>query len=580
MNAPQGTFDFPGVLSPLDGKYNCNHGISPGRILLRAAYQSSDVLNVGPLRITYGSQSFDVRDCKVVERIDYYDSGGGWVSEFLLEDRRWRWRFGEIEGSYNTKLKNGKLDESCERTPHELAKLLFEAMKERRYDFNELPNAPRPEFRWVGANPAQELERLADTLGCRVAYDPVSDSVSIRKTGQGGLLPDINSVDQISSNLFRPATPSGIRVVGAPTRFQMAVPLVSVVEDLNGEFEFPSDLSYAGDLASDTGRSETDWYYAESLEFENISDKRQRALVKKSMWKYWKPILGGDEEKKIADYLTNQSFTPTLSNKIVIRNVSLSLNREYTPKNQDEENFGEQSTRGFIAGVFATKQNDQGPLKAPDPGAGVHKNTSTSENNTVYTGSVSIDNSGDSPLVITGDPIFEWDEAFGEWIKIRPSQLYLICTFEVRQKGPDVTCSTHHYNYYQQLSNEVDIVGPEVVQENSLQLKPYEQFDVTTLKRVGLIADNVFVDGLNTKAQDIVLNRAQRYVKSLSGNASYQELVLARMDGAIQSIVWSFGERGATTEIYRNSEPDFLETKYDRRVRDSEIARKAGVTWP
>lgn len=568
---PQGVIDFPGVLSPVSGKYFCAHGVQPGRIVIKCAFQATPVLNVGTVRISYGSQYFDVVDCKVQEQVSFFDAVGGYVTEYLIEDRRWRWRFGEIEGHYNRKLKSGKVDPKCEKTPQEMAKLLFEAMKEQRYDFSALPNRARPEFEWAGANPAQELERLADLLGCRVVYDPLTDTVFIRKTGEGAFLPNINSVDRIGSNQTKPPVPSGIRIVGAVTRVEAALQLEPLVEDTDGQLVPPDKLSYVAALAADTGKTARTWHRGESLDFTNISDEQQRKLVKKTMWRYWRPKL---DNKALASYLSGQSTTqaPTIEPE----NLSLELNREYT----DED--GEKTKRGYVLGIYRSVDTTGpfgGYFLSPGPPIGSNKNTSGSAGDVVYEGQVQIDNSGDFPVVITGDPLWKWSTGFDPSLKILPDELYIVCSFNVRNRSVGQTCSLHRFNYFQQLTND-SRVGPEVVNDESFELRPHEDFNKTTLKGSGQIGDNVFKEQYLAKSEDIIQNRARRYNTTEAGNALYAEFVLARLDGAIQSIVWSFSESGATTEIYRNSEPDFVESKYDRRLTFNEIARKAGVTQP
>jgi hypothetical protein len=522
------------------------------------------VQNVGDLRISYGGQYFDVKDCKVTEQINFYQADG-WVTEYLIEDRRWRWRFGEIEGNYNTKNAAGKIDRLCEQTPQELAQKLFRAMKEQRFDFSALPDDPRPEVEWIGANPAQELESLCDSLGCRLVYDPYTDTVYIRRTGEGNYLPNLLSVDQFGANLVKPAIPNGIRVVGNATRVQMGIPLTPLVEDIDGEYKAPDKLSFVGSLASDTSRTDTTWYYDETPEFDNISDKGYQKLLRKSMWRYWTVKYGANLFPVLAAYLkagTGAGFK--------VENISLELNEDYLDENSLK------AKRGYMLGVYRVIERGQDFF---GQGGGLHENTSINADNVKYDGSISIDNNHDDPIVIFSDPIWKWDEDGDKDVKKIPDKLFLVCTFEVRDKTFGSTCSLHHFNYFQQLISD-QFVGPEVIREPSLELRPVEEFDETTLTTSGQIDDNVSEDALLQKAQTIARNRSRRYDNVESGNATYQELVLASLDGAIQSIVWNFGPKGATTQIYRNSEPDFIATKYDRRVTDTEIARRAGVTKP
>src|SRR5262249_10682006 len=153
MSAPQGVASFPGVNQLLDASITCVHGISPSVAVLTIVPQPGLTTEIGSLRFEFDSLVLEVPDCKVdqgsIER-----NAGGEIWRLSILDRRWRWRFGRISGSYNVRRddsslkrgENGTID--TERTPQELASLCLQAMGESDFDVADLPNATRPSIEW------------------------------------------------------------------------------------------------------------------------------------------------------------------------------------------------------------------------------------------------------------------------------------------------------------------------------------------------------------------------------------------------------------------------------------------------
>ena len=139
--------------------------------------------------LTFGEDGvgyLSLRDC-LLER-PYLNDDRTWDLPIL--DRRWKWRFGEISGSYNVRRPDKTYKR--EKTPQELAALCLEAMGEQRdrWDVSRLPNFARPEILWKVDNPASMLDELVSQLGCTWTLDYFSDQVVIWPLGEGVDLPE------------------------------------------------------------------------------------------------------------------------------------------------------------------------------------------------------------------------------------------------------------------------------------------------------------------------------------------------------------------------------------------------------
>src|SRR5262249_2380883 len=122
----------------------------------------------GALEIAYdGIPNLVFPNCRLLHHtFDYTPEGLIW--RLSIADRRWKWKYGSITGSYNLDWPDGSLNKLTELDAKGLASLCFDAMGESQYDVSALPGKVRPEVHWDHTNPAQALADLGDNLGCRV----------------------------------------------------------------------------------------------------------------------------------------------------------------------------------------------------------------------------------------------------------------------------------------------------------------------------------------------------------------------------------------------------------------------------
>lgn len=261
-----GYFDYPSLPPLIAGEYTCSHGVTPGTIVLRVHPSPVAPFAGGAVTIGDGRKALLVRGCKLIRyTAERSDAGEEWVME--LEDGRWRWRDGRIDGQYNQLDTHGKLIPRTIKSPTELAHLCLNAMGVQRRivdmpdgipgtafinnipDFlpvgiNFPPLGINPPVNWFAANPAQSLAALADQCGRRVVYDPIDDRVLIVRPGLGDSLPD-GHIHNITPALNAPETPDAVQVVGDPTRFEMMLELYAVGIEWDGSIRPIDQLSYA-----------------------------------------------------------------------------------------------------------------------------------------------------------------------------------------------------------------------------------------------------------------------------------------------------------------------------------------------
>jgi hypothetical protein len=197
--------------------------------------------NVGELRFqTQGEQPFVFRDCLVEDpRLIAGEQGQFWT--LPVKDRRWKWQFGFIHGSYNVPKPDGSLLRETE--PQEIAAILLSEMGESGFDVSRLPNQQRPERQWTGQNPAAELDRLCSELGCIVVLNPFSDRVELWPVGDGAALPGGPQRGATYAPVY-PAQPTRVRVEAGPTLFQATFRTEAVGLDTDGRWKPIQQLSY------------------------------------------------------------------------------------------------------------------------------------------------------------------------------------------------------------------------------------------------------------------------------------------------------------------------------------------------
>lgn len=212
---PTYTATWPGVSSLSNFSCAFGPGIRPSTFVLNTHISAVDLntlgrrANLSVVRNEGGGPFpvLELTDC-MLESPRITETNGTNIS-LPIKDRRWKWQFGSISGSYNVRQPSGL--HLRPKTPQELAELCLLEMSEIVFDVASLPNDAVLPREWVAANPAQELDRICRELGCIVVLNPVLDSVEIWRIGES------RNPNPMLDNSFRISGGSGTYSAAAPT---------------------------------------------------------------------------------------------------------------------------------------------------------------------------------------------------------------------------------------------------------------------------------------------------------------------------------------------------------------------------
>ena len=238
-----GQFFYPGIEAYDSVNFTDVSGIAPTVIVVDVYPQEGIPDRTGDVVLTYNGERIVIPNCVLDAASISYNSGGQMVSVRFL-DERWRWKDGQITGKYNFRLPNNYVDPRHEKTPQELAAILFAAMGVTNYDASALPKDARTEVDWICANPAEELAKLCDQFGCRLVPQRSTGTWWIRVTGNGAFLPEDLPYMDGGEGIDPKEVPDYIQIVTAPVLYQTALKLQAIGKDLDLSWVPVADLTY------------------------------------------------------------------------------------------------------------------------------------------------------------------------------------------------------------------------------------------------------------------------------------------------------------------------------------------------
>ena len=236
----QGLAYFPGIEQVVGCSVVCSHGISPASIVLTIAPQPDFEAEGGTLTI---STAIRRSHCPTARSIAIRSSNSaGLIWRLTILDRRWKWAWGQISGSYNLCNDDGSFRSDTAMSPQALAALCLNALGETGYNVGRLPNTARPWIEWNFDRPAAALAQLCDELGCRVVLR-LDNTVSIEVIGLGNQLPTDGVADN-SLTIDPPEQPDQMAVACGRDRFQADFPLQAVGLNSDNTWVPIDQLSY------------------------------------------------------------------------------------------------------------------------------------------------------------------------------------------------------------------------------------------------------------------------------------------------------------------------------------------------
>lgn len=533
MPVPQGLFEMTGVQHLLSGRFTLAHGIRPSTGLLEIAPQTDPLPVTGDLTIRYESGSIVLRDCRLTQPAMRADDGV--TIRVRVEDRRWKWAFCEpISGRYNRRDEHGQLAESTEKSPRELAELLLDRMGESAYDITGLPEFSRPSIDWDYAQPAEELARLCDQLGCRVVLQ-LDNTVAVRVAGMGASLPTEAPVLTDSLGLEDRSRPDSLLLVGSPRRVQSRFKLEAVGRDRDGEIRPLDELSY---------RPATGWQQVYPDSFSQLTSEEDRRLARATVYRWYRVVCSSHLDPPVDSSETSGSSGSSESDssgggiRYELPTLGSATRRE--------------AVLPLEAELFDTAVTSEGvvlPLPCRVFGEFVRGGylpawsvTNLEQN---WESGFQID--CDQGIVRLDQPAVRLTEDG----TIAPARLYLETVHAWRG---DEQSQPERWTWRSDMPGDELGTGPAVLKRDDLAARLEVVYDPSGLIPTGDVIDNE--DGLNELAEELFeLLRAQ-WEASETREMHYAGLMAIEPDGAIRQVQWSVGPDGMQTRASRNSEFD------------------------
>ena len=540
---PQGLIEFPGLPVLTAGEFTLSHGIVPSVLSFTTVPSTDFVPQFGDMKIVFGDVEIIFKNC-AIEIANLRRSGGGYIWSIMIKDRRWKWKYGRISGRYNIRRDDGSIDPATEKTPQELAMLLFDKLKEQAPDIFKLPNEARPECIWDAIPPANALQDLCDELNCRIVLG-LDDKVTLWPLGEGEDLPENGLEINQGFGFKRSAKPDVIEVLGGPTQIQAKFKLVAVGEDTDGTIKPIDDLSYKPE--DGWGSEWVDSFSSVVAQYQRDGQTLEAAdLARNSVMKWyriesfasgswsWPPgAQPSDEEgQPIPDPKSAKDILP-ISDALLDMVAFSEVEGALEPKPLE------------IEGVFY-------------PGGDDYQNTATG---TKYSDDFSVDRT--RGIIKFSNPVYKIDSDGSIDV---PAELYLTAVFV--PKHPD---TKEPVRFYRTLVLPPPIQGtlPQILKHPEIIHKLIVRY-VDTVGVVNAQDDNI--EEINAEADHYLDAAAKEYELEESKEVEFTGILEIPPDGKVTQVTWKVGGGGATTRASVNSE-------HAKTIPYKEIRRRQKAAW-
>lgn len=277
---------FTGITTALGGEMPLRRGVKPSICTLWMVPQDNLVLPPGILTFQQDGVQVQFQDALIdTANLRMRETAAGQRWAVQIADRRWRWRFGTIDGEYNVRLPDGTVDESEKKSPRDLAQLLLTKLGAAPFDVSGMPTNVWPYVKWAGKNAAEALKELCDYVACDVVLG-IDNTIRVVALGTGvteGALETGRARHQRFRLPMR-RRPQTVKVTCGPTRYQAELATNFIGREVDGTQEFIEDLSYNPGIAT-----ESPW------NFPSITDDDERAASFDSVWR-WARVSGVGED--------------------------------------------------------------------------------------------------------------------------------------------------------------------------------------------------------------------------------------------------------------------------------------------
>lgn len=496
---------YPGIKQIRRCRYTCTLGVLPGTAYLEAVPRKGDRIEPrGDLVLYFGNRRIRIRDCAVDQSSIEYTSEGQTIA-LRLFDRRWAWKFSDSSFASDPYTTTAKRE----------AQLLLSRMEGgARIGEIDMPDAEIYAGYPVCYNQAAALAELCRRFGRDVAYDPISDKVSIVALGKGEELP-LQESQALSFSIDTGPKPKAIAVIGGKSMFQTKLKLAAVGLDTDGYIRRIEDLSYADQIGSEP-----------STLFENIEDENARQLAKQTVYKWFYPVKQAGSDKNLLPVSESAPFAPGAIDPLALTKINDYL--IYSPSiSQASVTAGELiDTSPILHGVHY-KESDPQEIDNPN----------TTDLCTPYDGTFRIDEK--NKLVITNRPVF----SIGSDGQVVAPELYLETSYPY---GNNFTWGT---------AVPGDGKGTVCIYRPDLKIHYAARYSTEQGKCIEYTELLHNAEETIDKAEGLAKEIAKSFETSQMSQARYRGLIPIRPDGAIRQVSWEVDlNRGAHTWATRNTE--------------------------
>ena len=523
--------------------YTRSRGIQPGVIQFSVPELPTVPDGVAPVFFTDGTRQFVIADC-LLQSVDIdYSNGVNFVLTLL--DYRWKWKYGQISGSYNTVI-GGTIQTRTRKTPRELATLCLIEMGVKKYDVKALPNDPRPEVTWDLDNPAVALESLCSALGC-IVCPQLNGDVLICKQGVGKRLPAMKGAE-LKESIKIEQVPDDIYISAEPTLWEVSLELGDPVGlETDGRIVPIDQLSYTPKDAYGV----KSWKTEDPGSFVNV-ELKYRPLALQSVWKWYRvkvPI-------SLPGLILPDNVESTITNPAQIFFGDSCLYKETLLGEKKED---ERRKDTFAYGKYYDRQ-EKGDNNVEKFSHDFMKVTAADKvkSELIYKGSFSIDK--DKILFMFSDAVFLYESKGDDIVFVKPD---LRVRTAIGFKRPD--SDAKYREVYKQPTKRKNNTKPMWVRRSDVRREliidaktgsPYQ----------GLLGDNkeTVIKQLETYAA----YELQKISPNTPQQGDYSGFIDIELDGTIEQVTYSIDGAGfTTTTASYGTEHSLIVPTFDERKR-------------
>lgn len=581
-----GTAFWPGLRTGVVScSYTCGHGPTPGVASLVIPFQPVATLaQEGTLRIWDGvNRPLVLKGCRVV-RADRVELGDGPGLALTIEDRRWRWRYGVLDGSYNQVDSNpdpakmpigefttagGPYIPGTERTPQQLLSLCLGLLGET-YAFSDVPEAARPPVDWRASNPARAAAEVAEAVGCRLVYQPFADRAIV--AAPGGFVKLAANLPVIADHpgMKTPPGPTQIVVQGGASLIADYLKLEAVGYEADGRVRRIEELSYAP--AAGWWNHSPNFAHMHCTVGDSGNIETSKALAKQFVWKLFRvqavPVDRPGRKRKKGIALP--AFPPVADR----RQIELA-DRVFTPDKDASGQFMTEPAR--VYGNCYNRIGDRAGLGQNWPaGTPLENQFAIDTTNGFVTFARPLfrvwEKDADGRSTEPHEPTTYRGEYGNPAVpkeQYRLADVYLRTSFRVRHNETFQHVPSRWY--FRVAAPDTYGDRPHVVRDSNL-------VQVAVVRRA--TQGGFRLQGVKSNAADmrqaaavVADAEARRYQVSESGTRTYAGILTVDPDGGIHEVTWSIGNGAPQTTVSVNTEhavwlPSYAERRRNERQLD------------